>query len=269
MGMSGTGKSTVLHWLERRGYRVVDTDAGDWIEDRLLPDTGCIERHWREDRVDELIAEHELSDEPLFIAGTVINQGRIYPRFAEVVLLSVPLEVMIERVASPDTNPFGKTAQERDRIVADACEVEPLLRTSASLEIDTRRPLADVVDQLAALVGPPRSPADDGHLVRLLIGHQMSIGRRSARIAGGRYNSNPAQCSLDFETAAEGWRGVAYSAPQESRRPTFGRACPRGWFDAGRAGGVGMAFKAAAGHGTGGRSAGPAARSEPLIGLGD
>jgi hypothetical protein len=33
-GMSGTGKSSVLHWLERRGYRVVDTDVGNWIEDR-------------------------------------------------------------------------------------------------------------------------------------------------------------------------------------------------------------------------------------------
>lgn len=88
----------------------------------------------------------------------MINQGRFYPRFAEVVLLSAPLEVLIELVASRDTNPFGKTEQERDRIVADTSEVEPLLRTSASLEIDTRRPLADVVDQLAALASPPRSP---------------------------------------------------------------------------------------------------------------
>ena len=32
-GMSGTGKSTVLAELERRGHRVVDTDYGDWIED--------------------------------------------------------------------------------------------------------------------------------------------------------------------------------------------------------------------------------------------
>lgn len=58
-------------------------------------------------------------------------------------------------------NPFGKTAQERDRIVADTAEVEPLLRSSATVEIDTRRPLAEVVDRLATLVGPP--PPDKIH----------------------------------------------------------------------------------------------------------
>ena len=30
-GMSGTGKSTVLAELARRGFETVDTDDGDWI----------------------------------------------------------------------------------------------------------------------------------------------------------------------------------------------------------------------------------------------
>jgi shikimate kinase len=76
------------------------------------------------------------------------------PRFAEVVLLSAPLEVMLERIASRDTNPFGKSPEERARIEADTAAVEPLLRSSATVEIDTRRPLAEVVNQLAALAGP-------------------------------------------------------------------------------------------------------------------
>lgn len=155
-GVSGTGKSTVLNRLEQRGYRVVDTDFGEWIEGIPLPDGTGVEPQWREDRIDALIAEHELSGEPLFIAGTVSNQGKFYPRFDEVVLLSAPLEVMLERIANRDTNPFGKTAEESDRIVADTTEVEPLLRTSATVEIDTTRPLADVVDQLAALADPSR-----------------------------------------------------------------------------------------------------------------
>lgn len=153
-GMSGTGKTTVLDRLARRGYRVVDTDAGGWIEHVPRPNGG-VERQWRADRVDALLAEHERSGAPLFVAGTVWNQGAFYPRFDEVVLLSAPLPVMLERIAARDTNPFGKTAAERDRIAADTAEVEPLLRSSATVEIDTRTPLAEVVDQLATLAGPP------------------------------------------------------------------------------------------------------------------
>jgi dephospho-CoA kinase len=154
-GMSGVGKSAALNRLEQGGYRVVDTDVGEWIEDVPRPDGTGVEPQWREDRIDALIVDHERSGEPLFIAGTVWNQGKFYPRFDEVVLLSAPLSVMLDRIANRDTNAFGKTAAERDRIIADTAEIEPLLRSSATVEIDTRKPLADVVDRLAALAGPP------------------------------------------------------------------------------------------------------------------
>ncbi len=153
-GMSGTGKSAALGQLRQRGYAAVDTDAGGWIE--LVPAPGGgMERQWREDLIDDLIAGHERSGAPLFIGGTVWNQRAFYPRFREIVLLSAPLAVMLERIAARGGNPFGKTAEERRRIVADTAAVEPLLRSSATVEIDTRAPLAEVVDRLAALAGPP------------------------------------------------------------------------------------------------------------------
>ena len=43
-GMSGTGKSTALAELEKRGFRVVDTDEGGWSE-WSDPDGGYV---WRE-----------------------------------------------------------------------------------------------------------------------------------------------------------------------------------------------------------------------------
>ncbi len=49
-GMSGTGKSTALTALCQQGYRVVDTDFGDWIEGIPRPDGDGVEPHWREDR---------------------------------------------------------------------------------------------------------------------------------------------------------------------------------------------------------------------------
>lgn len=155
--MSGTGKSTALNLLGQRGYRVVDTDVGEWIEVVPHPDGTGADRQWREDRIDALITQHERSGEPLFVAGTVWNQGRFHTRFDEVVLLSAPIAVMLDRIANREDNPFGKAPDERDQIRADTIEVEPLLRSSATVEIDTRTPLAEVVDRLAALAGPPPS----------------------------------------------------------------------------------------------------------------
>ena len=68
------------------------------------------------------------------------NQGSFYDRFDAVVLLSVPREVMLQRIATRSTNPFGKDAHERQRILADLDAVEPLLRATSTVEIVTTTP---------------------------------------------------------------------------------------------------------------------------------
>ena len=65
-------------------------------------------------------------------------------------LLSAPLDVILERVASRE-NPFGRTEAEREKIADDLAAYEPLLRAGATAEIDTRRPLAEVVDELESI----------------------------------------------------------------------------------------------------------------------
>jgi hypothetical protein len=61
--------------------------------------------------------------------------------------------VLLERVATRDTNDFGKSATERALVSDDIREVEPLLRTGATAEIDTRLPVADVADRLESIAG--------------------------------------------------------------------------------------------------------------------
>ena len=139
-GMSGTGKSSALAELARRGHRVVDTDYGGWT------DEDGRDRFWREDRMTALLDEHDSG--ALFVSGTAQNQGTFYPRFDAVVLLSAPVEVILDRVATRDANDYGKSDQERDLIVHDLESVEPLLRAGATNEIDTRAPLDEVVDEL-------------------------------------------------------------------------------------------------------------------------
>ncbi|AQT82783.1 hypothetical protein B1R94_12890 [Mycolicibacterium litorale] len=149
--MSGVGKSTALARLALRGFATVDTDTGPWIRDV----DG--EPLWDEPLIEQLLAAPRRS--PLFVQATVANQGRFYDRFAAVVLLSAPPPVLFARLAARTTNPFGKSEVDRRRIAADIVEVEPLLRSAATHEIDTDCPVTDVVD---ALVGIARDVRRSG-----------------------------------------------------------------------------------------------------------
>jgi dephospho-CoA kinase len=145
-GMSGTGKSTVLAELHRRGHQVVDTDDGDWSFTAPDPQTGLPEQLWREDRIEALLAEHR--EGTLYVQGCVSNQGGFYKYFDAVVVLTAPVEVILERIATRTTNPFGKSADERTRIRRDVETVEPLLRASATAEIDATAPVEAIADEL-------------------------------------------------------------------------------------------------------------------------
>ena len=139
-GMSGTGKSSVLRVLGERGHRVVDTDTDEWSE--WVGDGW----NWREFAIDALLAGHDAGH--LFVAGC---QGRFYDRLDAVVLLSAPAEVLLERIDARDDNPYGKSDEERALVLRHLAEVEPLLRATATAELDASVPLAKVADRLEAI----------------------------------------------------------------------------------------------------------------------
>jgi dephospho-CoA kinase len=141
--MSGTGKSSALAELARRGFRVVDTDDPGWT---VEGDDGG--RWWDEQRMAQLLAD----DGPtLYVSGTVTNQGRFYDRFDAVVLLSAPAEVLLRRLETRTANEYGKSFEERELILGHLREVEPLLRATCTHEIDATLPLADVVERLVEI----------------------------------------------------------------------------------------------------------------------
>jgi len=144
-GLSGTGKSSTLAELARRGFRTVDTDDPGWtVEDA---EGG---RWWDEERIAQLLAGEGAT---LYVSGTVSNQGRFYDRFDAVVLLSAPADVLLERVSVRTTNEYGKSREERELILDHIREVEPLLRATCTHEIDATLPPADVVERLVEIGG--------------------------------------------------------------------------------------------------------------------
>ncbi len=140
-GMSGTGKSSVVRELRRRGFTAYDADDDGYAE----PGADGVWR-WRTYEVSELLARS--GDGPLFFAGCSEEQAQFHWDLK--VLLAAPEAVIVERLAARTTNPFGKNADELGRVLADLREVEPLLRSSADVVIETTQHLACATDAVVA-----------------------------------------------------------------------------------------------------------------------
>ncbi len=152
-GMSGTGKSTLIRALAARGYKAIDTDTEAWSIWVTVP--GDSDRPgasaepdwiWREDRIQRLLSTEDA--DVLFVSGCKSNQGRFYAQFDHIVLLSAPAPLLMERLATRTTNPYGKHPDELARILRHLHTVEPLLRRTASLEVDTSAPVDQVIETI-------------------------------------------------------------------------------------------------------------------------
>lgn len=125
------------------GFKAVDLDSEgfcEWTVDG--------EELWLEDRVQRLLDTED--GDTLFLAGCAENHVNFYPRFDHVVLLSAPAAVITERLLSRSNNPYGKHRSQLARVLEQKDTIEPLLRKSAAIEIDSS---ADVDQVLAVILG--------------------------------------------------------------------------------------------------------------------
>lgn len=153
-GMSGTGKSTTIRELAARGYKAVDADDPGWSELVNVPGDPASgpDWVWREDRIRELLSTEDA--DVLFLSGCATNQGTFYPQFDHIVLLSAPVALMTERLATRTTNPYGKHPDELAEVLDFTKTIEPLLRRGATLEVDTSAPVEQVVEAILNHVRP-------------------------------------------------------------------------------------------------------------------
>ncbi|MBV9577881.1 MAG: ATP-binding protein, partial [Chloroflexi bacterium] len=99
-----------------------------------------------EDRIQALLSAEDA--DVLFVSGASRNQVQFYPQFDHIVLLHAPADVIVQRLTNRTNNPYGKAPEELAETLQFLTTVEPLLRSRATLEIDTSAPVEQVVSAI-------------------------------------------------------------------------------------------------------------------------
>src|SRR5688572_24761037 len=103
-GMSGVGRSPAIEGLAERGSMRVDPDYGGFSElvsitaDKPTGLGPGLDWVWREVRIQDLLSTADA--DVLCLGGCAPNQGKFYPLFDHIILLTAPAPVIVERLAA-------------------------------------------------------------------------------------------------------------------------------------------------------------------------
>ncbi|HLL89659.1 MAG TPA: AAA family ATPase [Tepidisphaeraceae bacterium] len=147
-GMSGTGKSSVIRELRRRGWPAIDMDEPGWSARDPAGN-----QLWRAEPLAAAIRADDAGR--LVVSGCAGNQMAFYPRFRHIILLSAPADALMARIEARQDNPYGKRPAEWAEVLDHLAWVEPLLRRRATHEIVTTMPLDDVLARVLSIISPP------------------------------------------------------------------------------------------------------------------
>jgi hypothetical protein len=166
-GIAASGKSAICEELVARGYLAFDGDedglcryqhheSGELLATEAEPPfegrTAEFYATWHWTLQPAKVAElaGRAGDEPAFICGVAWMSEECRGRFTRIFELEIDRETLIHRLATRDSNDYGKTEIER-RQVLDAHANRSV--GDGVFRIDATQPLAAVADQVVALAG--------------------------------------------------------------------------------------------------------------------
>lgn len=168
-GVAGTGKSTIRQHLQTLGYKAYDADhdeitgwrhiaTGEFVVGVGMP--GYLSAEWFEEYqwslnrdVVQRIAK-EAESETVFLCGTSANDDEIHDLLHHVMFLSIDEATLRYRLASRDTNAFGKTEHELDYVLRWLKPAEEYYRNFGAVMLDAAAPLDHVVGQILSYIQP-------------------------------------------------------------------------------------------------------------------
>lgn len=167
-GISGSGKSTVLHELRSRGYTAFGTDedgiasfhdrkTGERLEN---PPTEAAQRtpEWRKQYVWRITPEcvRELKDESrdrdIFLCGVAENEDEVWGMFDHHVALVVDDATLVHRITTRTNNNFGQVEHEMASILEWQASTAENYARFGHVIVDATQPVANVVDVILSTV---------------------------------------------------------------------------------------------------------------------
>ncbi len=156
-GASGTGKSSLIRELKKRGIKAIDMDIGlcHW-ESRVTGDRAA----WKPGQSEEWYLEHgwmcnipELKallggDEDLVVAGLSSNQEEYVPLFDKVLVLHARPETVLARLTSRTDNDYGKHPLEQQRLLNWHKSFEQEMIEKGALPLDAEQSIEAMADEV-------------------------------------------------------------------------------------------------------------------------
>jgi dephospho-CoA kinase len=148
-GNPGSGKSTMVAELTRRGLLAIDTDdIAAWVDDsgrtaqQPVPMTAAwLASHhwvWTRSAIERAVATARTS--PVFFCGIAVNQREMLDVFDRVFVLTLDEQTQIDRLDTPDN--ADRNAAQRAEIIDGRPVFEEQMRAAGAVVLDGRQPTA-------------------------------------------------------------------------------------------------------------------------------
>lgn len=163
-GISGTGKSSVVEELKKKGITAFDADVVDglccWKNNasgervEYYPGIG---KAWLDENsyfcdVKKLKNILDESIGPVFVSGLVRNQEDFLGLFDKVFLLHCDKKIFLHRLSTRKSNDFARDKSEQEFVLGYYKEFEADMIKHGAIPIDTSVPLKDVVAKIISEV---------------------------------------------------------------------------------------------------------------------
>jgi uridine kinase len=155
-GISGTGKTTLAHELQKRGYDALDADSVFGYFGN--PETGKptdehVQMNWIWDvaKVGEVALISE--GKTVFVCGGAINQDQIINLFAKRFTLVIDDTTMKHRLLTRTNNDFGKKPDDLARQLEWNKGTVAYAESIGSVVVDATRPIEEVANDILEQTG--------------------------------------------------------------------------------------------------------------------